>query len=170
MFTIKSQRTARLGLVVFAVLTAVMLPMPHARAQVVMGQVVDSISGTNVGTGFVVLLDQEDREVARALSAGDGRFRLEAPSAGLYRLRSERIGYQAFTSAPFELGPRQMLDQTLRVRAQAIVLAAIQVQGEDRCNTNPSEAAETGVIWQEIRKALAATTWDGTQERARYGR
>ena len=158
----------RLVLAVMTVLTAATLSMSPLRAQIVTGQVVDSMSGTPVGTGFVVLLDSDNREVARALSTGDGRFRLETQAGGFFRLRSERIGYQAFTSAPFELLVGQTLDRTLRVLAQAIRLAAVQVQAEDRCNTNPDEAEETGVVWQEIRKALAATTWDGSQERAHY--
>ena len=40
--------------------------------------------------------------------------------------------------------------------------------GEDRCKVSPDRAAETGLVWEEIRKALAATAWDGTQELARY--
>ncbi len=168
MSTPKPHPFALLALSALVVLAASKLSMAPLHAQVVMGQVVDSIAATPVGTGFVVLLDQEGREVARALSTDDGRFRLEAPAGGVYKLRSERIGYGAFTSAPFELEGSETLDRTLRVLAQAIVLAAVEVQGEDRCNTNPNEAVETGIVWQEIRKALAATAWDGTQELARY--
>ncbi len=116
----------------------------------------------------MVLLDQENREVARSLSDGDGSFSLSAPVAGFYSIRSERIGYRAFTSGQFELAAGEPLVLTLKVLAQAIVLAAVEVQGEDRCRTNPDEAEETGLVWQEIRKALAATAWDGTQELARY--
>jgi hypothetical protein len=160
----------RWALAVTTVLTAATLSMSPVRAQIVTGQVVDSTSGTPVGSGFVVLLDSGNREVARALSTRDGRFRLAAQAGGLFRLRSERIGYQAFTSAPFELSLGQTLERELRVLARAIVLAAVEVRAEDRCNTNPDEAEETGLVWQEIRKALAATAWDGTQELARYRR
>ena len=159
---------ARSVLVSFVVLSSATLQVSLAWAQIVTGQVVDSISGTPVGTGFVVLLDEENREVARSLSEGDGLFRLAAPAPGFYRLRSERIGYQAFTSSAFELVEGQTAERNLSVLAQAIVLAAVRVQGEDRCNANPSEAVETGIVWQEIRKALAATVWDGTQELAHY--
>ena len=156
------------SLAVATALTAVALSTAPLRAQIVTGQVVDSMSGVPVGTGFVVLLDSNNLEVARALSAADGRFRLSARAGGVYRLRSERIGYRAFTSEPFELARGQTLDETLRVSAHAIVLSAVEVRGEDRCNANPDVAEETGLVWQEIRKALAATAWDGTQEQARY--
>lgn len=86
-----------------AVLSSLALLASPLGAQTVTGHVVDSISGTPVGVGFVVLLDQENREVARSLSDGDGSFSLSAPAAGFFRIRSERIGYQAFTSGTVEL-------------------------------------------------------------------
>jgi hypothetical protein len=121
-----------------------------------------------VGIGFVVLIDEGGNEVARALSARDGRFSLRAPGAGTYRLRSERIGYRATVSQPLEIPPQATVSHTLRVTAIPIVLSAVEVPGEDRCRISPDRAAETGVVWEEIRKALAATAWDGTQELARY--
>lgn len=158
----------RSRVLIAAVLFTVAFSASPASAQIVTGQVMDSISGTPVGIGFVVLLDDEGREVARTLSESDGLFRLAAPGPGLYRLRSERIGYSATTSSPFSIEESQVVERSLRVLAQAIVLATVEVQGEDRCRTNPDEAVETGLVWQEIRKALAATAWDSTQELARY--
>jgi hypothetical protein len=160
--------SGRSSAIVAAVALWVAVSASPLSSQIVTGQVVDSISGTPVGIGFVVLLDNQDREVARTLSESDGLFRLAAQDPGLYRLRSERIGYAATTSSPFLLEEGQISEHTLRVRAQAIVLATVEVQGEDRCHTNPEEAEETGLVWQEIRKALAATAWDSTQELARY--
>ena len=153
--------------IVVAVLAALALSS-QLRAQVVVGQVVDSTSGLPVGRGFVVLLDTAQNEVARVLSSGDGHFSLAAPRNGTYLLRSERIGYNAFTSQPLELTTDQPLSHTLRVLAYPVMLAAVEVRGEDRCHTNPDQAEETALVWQEIRKALAATAWDGTQELARY--
>jgi hypothetical protein len=66
-------------------------------AQTIRGQVFDSISGTPLGTGFVVLLDNRGIEVGRTLSDLEGRFVIHAAAPGRYRLRSERIGY-----APWE--------------------------------------------------------------------
>jgi hypothetical protein len=137
-------------------------------AQVVTGRIVDATSGMPVGIGFVVLLDDGGNEVSRALSARDGRFTLRAPGHGTYRIRSERIGYRATVSEPLEIPPQATLSYTLRVTAIPIVLSAVEVPGEDRCRVSPDRAAETGVVWEEIRKALAATAWDGTQELARY--
>ncbi|KPJ94624.1 MAG: hypothetical protein AMS18_03345 [Gemmatimonas sp. SG8_17] len=138
------------------------------QGQVVMGQVVDSTSGVPVGTGFVVLVDEAGAEVTRALSSGAGRFTLRAPSGGVYRLKSERIGYRAFLSDPFQLAADATIDYTLQVAALPVQLAAVEIQGKDRCHVNPERGAATVVIWEEIRKALAATTWSDEQEVFHY--
>src|SRR6266550_8610443 len=69
--------------------------------QVVVGQVVDAASAAPVGDGFVVLLDELGKEVARTLTASDARFVLRAPRPGRYQLRSERIGYVALVGPTF---------------------------------------------------------------------
>ncbi len=143
-------------------------PISYLSAQVVTGRIVDATSGQPVGTGFVVLLDQEQREVARALSTSDGQFTLRAPRAGTYRLRSERIGYRASESEQIELVAGTTLTYSLTVQAIPIILSTVEVVAEDRCQVSPDRATETGLLWEEIRKALAATAWDGTQELARY--
>ena len=55
-------------------LLAPMHPLP---AQVVRGQVVDSITRAPVGAGFVVLLDADGAEVIRTLTSRDVGFRLQ---------------------------------------------------------------------------------------------
>jgi hypothetical protein len=137
-------------------------------AQVISGQIVDSVSGTPVGRGFAVLLDNQGKEVARALSDRAGRFSLMAPSAGRYWLRSERIGFRASVSEPLDLHAGDNLEFTLWVEALPVRLATLVVPGRDRCNTNPEEGASTVVIWEEIRKALAATAWGDEQELFHY--
>lgn len=143
------------------------LPSP-LDAQVVQGQVVDSTSQTPVARGFVVLVDASGEEVVRSLTSGDGRFTLQAPAPGQYRLRSERIGYRAATSQPFALEAGETLDYTLRVAALPIRLSTVVVSGRDRCNANPEQGERTALVWEEIRKALAATVWGDEQELFHY--
>ncbi len=119
----------------------------------------DVTSGIPVGTGFVVLLDEDSSEVARALNSSDGRFTLRAPAAGMYRLRSERIGYRAGVSPLFELGPDSTLHYTLRVAALPVRLAAVTVAGENQCLLRPDTTAATALAWEEARKALEAAAW-----------
>jgi len=137
-------------------------------AQVVAGQVVDQATAAPVGEGFVVLLDEQGREVARTLTAADARFVLHAPRSGRYRLRSERIAYVAFVTAPFALDVGQTLTQQLTVTPLAVELAAIEVTGRTTCRLSPERAERTDAVWEEARKALAAAVWTEHQQTYQY--
>jgi carboxypeptidase-like protein len=149
-------------------ITALMSLPIQLPAQEIRGLVVDSARGTTVGRGFVVLLDPVGNEVARSLSSQAGEYSLRAPYAGQYWLRSERIGFRAFLSEAFDLSDGQTLEYTLRVAALPVRLATLVVPGRDRCNANPEQGANTVLIWEEIRKALAASVWGDEQELVHY--
>lgn len=157
----RAARLALSGLVLISVGSA--LP-----AQMVRGRVVDSLSGTPVGPGFVVLLDQAGNAVARALSTSTATFSVRAPAPGRYRLRSEIIGYRAAESQELSLDADVTLEYTFEIVALPITLRAVEVQTETRCREDPVLAAATGVVWEEIRKALEAAAWDGTRRAVRY--
>lgn len=133
-----------------------------------MGDVVDGTTATPVGEGFVVLLDEQGREVARTLAAANGRFSLRAPGPGRYRLRSERIGYVVFVDPQFTLQQGQTLTRHLAVTALAVQLAAVEVSGRTTCRLNPDRAQATAAVWGEVRKALAAAVWTERQRTYRY--
>lgn len=142
--------------------------LPPLAAQVVTGQVVEATTAAPVGEGFVVLLDERGREVARTLTPADGRFALTAPRAGGYRLRSERIGYVAFVAPQFVLEAGQILTHQLTVTALAVQLAAVEVTGRTTCRVDPDRAPTTAAVWGEVRKALAAAVWTERQQTYRY--
>jgi Carboxypeptidase regulatory-like domain len=145
------------------------LTVPSTLAsQVVVGQVVDAPTAGPVGEGFVVLLDEEGREVARTLTAADARFVLRAPRSGRYRLRSERIGYVAFVAPAFTLEQNQTLTQRLPVTALPVQLAAVEITARTPCRMSPDRAEATAAVWGEIRKALAAAVWTARQPAYRY--
>jgi len=152
-----------LGLALLSLAATFALP-----AQTVRGRVVDSLSGDPVARGFVVLLDQEGKELARALTTATAEFAIRAPSPGRYRLRSELIGYRAAESKTFGLGYGATLEYTFKIVPLPITLGAVEVQAETRCREDPAIAAATGVVWEEIRKALTAAAWDGTQRLVQY--
>ena len=136
--------------------------------QVVVGQVVDAASAAPVGEGFVVLLDEQGREIARTLTGGDARFLLRAPGPGRYQLRSERIGYVALVGPAFTLEQDQTLTHQLPVTALALQLAAVEITGRTTCRLNPDRALATAAVWEEVRKALAAAVWTARQPAYRY--
>jgi Carboxypeptidase regulatory-like domain len=130
----------------------------------VAGQVVDAATAAPVGEGFVVLLDEQGKEAARTLTPADGRFQLQAPRAGRYRLRSERIGYLAFVALPFTLEDGQTLTQLLSVTALAVELAAVEVTGRTTCGLATDRQERAAAVWEEVRKALAAAVWTERQQ------
>ncbi|HEV8399905.1 MAG TPA: carboxypeptidase-like regulatory domain-containing protein [Gemmatimonadales bacterium] len=134
----------------------------------VAGQVVDAATAAPVGEGFVVLLDERGREVGRTLTGADGRYLLNAPAPGRYRLRSERIGYVAFVIPPFTLDAGQTLTQQLTVSALALQLAVVEVTGRTSCRFEAGGAEATAAVWEEVRKALAAAVWTERQRTYKY--
>lgn len=81
--------------------------------QVVRGQVVDSVTGTPLAGGVVMLLAQNGDEVGSTLTNEEGRFLLYAAGAALYRLRAEHNGYHTSEFPEFELQPGLALSYIL---------------------------------------------------------
>lgn len=127
-------------------------------AQTIRGQVFDSLTGEPVGRGYVVLLDAAGREVVRTLSTWDGRFVLEAPEPGAYRVRSEVVAYRAWESRPVVIAAGREAEVVLRIPRVPVRLDAVVVTGRRRC-LPPDRSVEMGELWEEARKALAAAAW-----------
>lgn len=148
------------GFLVAALTGTVVQPLG---AQFIRGQVVDSTSGSPVVAGFVILQSAEGTELRRTLTTREGRFTIQPPGPGVYRLRSERIGYEAWDSPTIRLAPRDTLDFVLRVTALPIILSTIIVEENTTCQIRASEGVNTAVVWEEVRKALVAASWSATQ-------
>lgn len=107
--------------------------VPSLDAQLVRGQIVDSITKAPVGGAAVVLLASTGAEMARTTTDPEGLFLLRAP-AGEYRLRAEMEGFRTSTFPPFSLSPESM---------QAFMLLL------------PSDLpAESPATWEELATAL----------------
>ncbi len=164
----KRFRIGRLARCLAIVVFATTVGYRSASAQTIAGQVVDLVTGRGIGAGFVVLMDGADRETARLLTSADGEFEFRGVRPGVYRLKSERIAYRATFSPRFELRRGESQRFRLEIEALALELAAIEVRGETSCRTRPSEGEATAILWEEIRKALAAATWTASQRGYRY--
>lgn len=77
-------------------------------AQVVRGQVVDSITQVPLPGARLVLLDHDDAEVGRTVTDEAGLFLVRATTSGEYRLRVEFDGYQTSTFPHFTLEQDEM--------------------------------------------------------------
>lgn len=144
----------------FVLWFAPLLILPYAgplAAQTVHGRLVEEATGQPISGAIVVLLDGNARQVAGVLSNDAGGFIVRAPSPGAYRLRADRIGYASTLSPRLELSAGENLEYRLAASTRAVELEGITASGERRCDLRPAEGLETQRVWEEARKALAAT-------------
>ncbi|HSQ31314.1 MAG TPA: carboxypeptidase-like regulatory domain-containing protein [Gemmatimonadaceae bacterium] len=135
---------------------ALVLALPlAARAQTVRGVVVDA--GDRPVPGVVVLLiDGGSVVAARALSDPRGEYRVVAPRAGTYRLRTLRIGYRPVLSAPFVLAAGGEIAQRLILSGLPIALDTMRIVDRNVCRAFTDSGAATFAVWEQIRTALTA--------------
>jgi hypothetical protein len=127
-----------------------------ASAQTVQGRIVDA-AGQPVPVALLTLLDTDGRAVRTGLSGGMGTFALNAPAAGRYALRIERIGFATHVTPVFELAAGQTLTLPITVATSPVVLAAIRAETDSRCVVRPEDGSAIAQLWDEARKSLGIT-------------
>ncbi len=132
---------------------------PAAHGQLARGVVTREANGAPLAGVLVVLLDSAGSPLTSALSDSTGTATLRAPRDGGYRLRVERVGQP------------DVLSPLLAVRATGLVthrfalrdgpagqrLRAVRIETAQRCERRPRDGAAAADLWNEARKALAAT-------------
>jgi len=138
-------------------------------AQTVSGRLIDGLIRVPIDRAFIVLLDATDSELARVLTDPQGRFSLTAPSAGTFRLRSERIGFRAGLSDSFELSANGSHELEMLVNQVVVRLDTITVSGDARrCRVVGEQGMETATVWEEARKALTGVAWGESEQVLTY--
>jgi len=130
------------------------MPASAATAQGVTGLVVDSLTGVPAVGAIVALATPEGRRLGAVQAGPDGRYRLTAPSAGAFRLRVDRIGFEGWQSPVFDLGATETRTLDVRLSVRRVDLDAVAVEGTAQCTVNPDAAPRTLATWEEIRRAL----------------
>ena len=127
-----------------------------ASAQGVQGIVI--VRGDTPVAGVVVLLlDTSATITARALSDARGVFRLAAPRAGAYRLRTLRIGFTPVTSEPFALRAGEQRAERIALTELSYALDTAHVTSASVCRqTSPESLAVVFALWEQARTALHA--------------
>ncbi len=141
---------------------------PAISAQTVRGNLIQTGSGEPIAQAFIILLDSSGGVVATTLSSAAGEFVISAPASGRYRLRTDRIGYASTHSAVFELSRGQVLEYQMRVAIEPIDLGSMDVRRGARCELLPDEGRQIYTVWEEARKAMAASVWTGMQQYYRF--
>ncbi len=128
-------------------------------AQTIRGELVHQTSGQPIRGGFVILLSDSSVERGLALTDSRGRFELQAPSAGRYRLKSAVIGIRSTISPPIQLATGEVLDYRFEVAGVVVVLPAVVIEEERTCRAYPRTGLAAATLWEEARKALNAVVW-----------
>ena len=126
-------------------------------AQIVRGQLSDSVSRSPLSGAFLTLVDDQGTERARAITNAAGEFTLTAPSAGSYRIRSKRIGFKPYVSRPLALSVGETVSFNAAVDPIPVALEQIVVAGDQQCDVEAG--ASVAALWEEVEEALAAVAW-----------
>lgn len=129
------------------------------RAQRVSVELRDAADHSPIAGALVSLVDSTGaRTLAEALSDASGRRELPAPTAGTYRVRVRRIGYEPYLSAAVALATGTTTPLTLSIPARKVDLAAVRVTGaRTACGTDPAGALGAAELWEQITTALASS-------------
>jgi hypothetical protein len=137
-------------------------------AQLVRGELIDSVAGSPVAAAIVSLVDASGEEHVRLLTDAMGQFRVRAPSAGEYRLRVRIVGFDAWESEPLTLAVGQTVVRRIPLMLVRVKLPAFTVEAERTCVVRPEEGAAAAALWEEVKKALAATELTVASRRFRF--
>lgn len=116
-----------------ALLAAAAWPGPVSAQQdttrtAVRGVVLDQASGQPIEDASVRLLGPAGETLGLAVSTDrTGRFVVEAPGAGVYRVHGERVGYHAGETRPLTLKAGETLAIELRLAPTPFLLDTVQV-------------------------------------------
>ncbi len=129
-------------------------------AQTVRGTVVEE-NGAPANGAIVVMLDSTGKPVAGGLAGSRGEFNVAAPGPGRYTIRIDRVGHAGYLSERIELLAGSVVERTLVARAAPVRLTGIVISKARRCVRRPEEGTVIARVWDEARKALAATDLAG---------
>jgi Carboxypeptidase regulatory-like domain len=127
-----------------------------AQAQTVRGLVVNEANAAVPGV-LVQLLDSTSAIAAHTLSGAGGEFRLSAPFAGTFRLRTLRIGFRPVLSDPVVLVAGAEVTRQLQLNSNPISLDTVRVSGRAVCRSFGDSAAMAYQVGDQARAAIAAT-------------
>jgi hypothetical protein len=116
------------------VVAAVLAPFAAAapsRAQVVSGRLVEQGSERPVVRATVELMDGNSRR-ARTVTDSAGRFAIDVPGRGTYRVRASRLGYRPSLSREMTIATLDSLDIVFQLAANTVELEPLEVKASSR--------------------------------------
>lgn len=125
-------------------------------AQSVRGKVVNRGDSVGVPGVVVQLVDSTGGVVGRALSNESGEYRLVAPSAGSYRLRTTRIGFRPTTSRVIQLRDGEETAEQIVLAGVVFSLDTVRVAERKVCQSSSDSSDAMAAMWEQVRTALIA--------------
>jgi hypothetical protein len=110
---------------------------PTAAQVRLFGRVVDERSASPIAEAHVTLLDERGRRMAVRTVDHTGEFEFFVKRHGRYFLHASRLGYRENTSPALALGEHSLLSVELRLDAEAVLLAPLEVMARARSRTSP---------------------------------
>ena len=159
--TVRRPSTCRIVGAIGLLALALLIPASLV-AQSIRGVVVEA-NDRPVGGVVVMLIDSAANITARSLSNPAGEFRLAAPRAGTYRVRTLRVGFRPVTSAPVLLLAGQEVTQRIGLTGVVFSLDTVRVLARNSCRTVADSGAATFAVWEQVRTALTATELSATE-------
>ena len=151
----------RTGATICGALLLVCLP-DGLSAQSIEVRLLEESTGRPVSGALVRLLGPRG-PVAQGLSSEAGRVVLRASSAGDYRVKVDRIGWTGLLAGPYTLEAGREIRRELRLPSERLLLPSLEVAGSSRCAPVAQGGPLAAALWEEIRKALAASIITGNQ-------
>ena len=102
------------------------------QAQSITGVLVAEGSGEPIGSAAVQLVDPNDEAQAAVLTDREGRFTIQAPAPGSYRIVAAGMGYETGESDLIPLEEGEPLEVTLILPVAPVILDGIDVEVEAR--------------------------------------
>ena len=140
---------------------------PSATGQVVRGSIRDGVSDAPLGGTIVSVLLESGGRVAAGFSDERGMYALRIPVPGTYRVRVERIGYDAHTTAAFAVAAGETVGREVRLMPKPQVIATVKVAGDRHCAANAEDGMAAVNVWEDLRAALGATVLTGLERQIR---
>ena len=121
------------------------------------GRLLEVTNARSISGAAIYLISASGDAAGADLSNEQGRFRLDVPVPGPYRLRVERIGYETELTDEFDVPPGGLAGLEIKLRVRPIELDPLEVRAQRVCQIAAESANRLLSVWYEARKALAAT-------------
>jgi len=143
------------AVLVVSLLIGAVRPADDAAAQTLRGKAVQPPDTVGIPGVIVFLIDSAGGVAAQALTNALGEYRIVAPHAGVYGMRTLRIGYQPGTFSGVSLGADVTIERHLPLTSLPLSLDTVRVQARARCSVYEGSSTIASA-WEQARTALTA--------------